>query len=224
MTRKEIIYNTFIDLFQWMDASDVENIDALLSEDVVLELKIEKKRPTKANTIEAIKQVLFNKIKLGIAEEKCPTDGYLSIYQSMMSDKYLHLTHLLKFIKKWKKQGYFDPFYYESGLKNLRKILEDNDKDWYVRIKSYYIETILRQCIISKEIRIDLQRRFGQFDGVQICEHCGKLMWEGYSWDGTTYCDDACVMAGENIDRKQFNKDLENAEDPDWPCYWTQWL
>lgn len=223
MKREEMIYDTFIKLFQWMDASEVEKLDSLLSKDVALKLKIDGKRPTKANTIEAIKKVLFSKINLAIAEENCPTDGFLSIYQSMISDKYIHITHLLKFIKKWKKEGYFDSFCYENSLRHLHDTLKENDRESYIRIKAFYVERILRQCIISKKVRIDLQVNFGQFDGAQICEHCGNIMWNGYSWDGTTYCDDACVMAGEGIDKKKFDKDLEDAEDPDWPCYWTEW-
>ena len=37
------------------------------------------------------------------------------------------------------------------------------------------------------------------------------------------YADEG-ITGTQTKDRKQFNKDLENAEDPDWPCYWTQWL
>lgn len=224
MERKEIIKDTFIKLFQWMDASDVEQLNTLLNEDIAFRLSIDKKRPTKSNVIEAVKNVLFQKINLAKAEEDLPTDGFLSLFQSMISDRYLYITRLLKFVKKWKEKGYFDSFDYESSLKHLRDILNDNDREWYIRVKGCYIERILRQCMWSKEIRIDLQRHFGQFDGAQICENCGKIMWNGYSWDGTTYCDEDCVMRGEGIDKKQFKKDIKNAEDPDWPCYWTEWL
>ena len=224
MERKEMIYNTLIQLFQWMDASEVEDLDKLLGDDVALILKCEKKRPTKANTIDAIKNVLFSKIRLGIAEEKCPTDGFLSIQSSLIQDKWLRTTQLLKFIKKWKQKGYFDPVCTDFYMRDIRQALEKKDKERLLNIKICLIETILRQCIISEEMRIDLQHSFGQFDGAQICEYCGNIMWDGYSWNGTTYCDDSCVIEGECIDRKQFNKELEDAEDPDCPCYWTSWF
>ena len=223
MTRKEIIYGTFIELFQWMDASDVEQLDSMLSNDIVLRLKSEKLRPTKANVISAISKEILSKIGLGIAEEKCPTDGFLSIQADLIKNKWINTTTLLRFIMKWKKKGYFDPIYPESFFDSIRKAKEKKDAQWLLSIKVYLVESIVRQCIISKEMRIDLQRSFGQFDGAQICENCGNIMWDGYSWDGTTYCDENCVMEGEGIDRKDMNEYLKDACDPDGRCYYTEW-
>ena len=223
MERKEIIYNSFIEFFQWMDASEVEDLDTLLNEDVALHLEIEKKRPTKTNVAEAIKKVIFHKIKLGIAEDKCPTDAYLSIQSSLITDRWIHTTTLLRFIIKWKKKGYFDPICTEFYIRDIRYAKNEKDSERLLQIKVCLAERIMRQCIISKEIRIDLQKTFGQFDGAQVCENCGNLMWSGYSWDGTTYCDEDCVMEGERIDRKDMNEYLEDACDPDGCCYYTEW-
>lgn len=223
MTRKEIIYNTFIDLFQWMDAGEVEKLDSMFNDYVTLRLKSEKQRPTKANVISAIRQELFSKIGLGIAEEKCPTDGFLSIQATLIRNKWIYTTTLLRFIMKWKKEGYFEPIYPESYFKYIREAKENKDSEWLLSMKISLVDTIVRQCIISKEMRIDLQHCFGQFDGAQICENCGNIMWDGYSWDGTTYCCEECVMEGDGIDRKTMNEYLKDAEDPDGRCYYTEW-
>ena len=125
-----------------------------------------------------------------------------------------HITseELLNFIKGWKEKGFFEPFVPEY-IHELES----------VRTKVNLAETIIKECMRSKDIRIDLQKHFGQFDGAQICENCGRVMWTGYSWAGTTYCDDPCVLEGEGIDKETFDHCLEDAEDPDGCCYYTEW-
>lgn len=223
MKKKEIIYNTFIDLFQWMDASDVEDLDTLLNDNVALWLKFKKQRPTKENVRNAIKTILFRKINLGIAEEKCPTDAFLSIQSSLIRDSWIYTTTLLRFVMKWKKKGYFDPICTDFYMREIRHAKNKKDSERLLQLKTILVERIMRQCLISKEIRIDLQQTFGQFDGAQVCENCGNLMWDGYSWFGTTFCCEECVMEGDHIDRKTMNEYLKDAEDPDGSCYYTEW-
>lgn len=119
--------------------------------------------------------------------------------------------------------GHFKKVLYPY-LRDIRWVKEGKPYKSLEEIKVNLIETIIMECVESKEVRIGLQKSFGQFDGAQICENCGRIMYDGYSWSGATYCDEECVLAGENIDRECFNKCLENADDPDGCCYYTDWV
>lgn len=137
--------------------------------------------------------------------------GMLSIFASIVRNEHIESLWLLDFIMEWKKKGYFESFVICSG----------NELD-NIRTKTNLTETIIAECMKSKDMRIDLQRHFGQFDGAQICCNCGEVVWGCYSWDGTTYCDLPCVLNGECISEKYAKILLKDAEDPDCPYYWTE--
>jgi hypothetical protein len=48
-------------------------------------------------------------------------------------------------------------------------------------------------------------------------------MWKGYSWHGDTYCSEECVLDGEDIDKEEFDKCTEDADEVDGECYYTDW-
>ncbi len=145
-------------------------------------------------------------------EDELDTTGLLSIMASLIREKGITSENLLDFIKEWKKEGFFEAF--------IPEFLRDMDS---VHTKTNLAETIVKECMRSKEMRIDLQRNFGQFDGAQICQHCGRIMWKGYSWHGDTYCSEECVLDGEDIDKEEFDKCTEDADEVDGECYYTDW-
>lgn len=150
-------------------------------------------------------------LQCSLSADDVSTEGMLSIFASIVRNEHIESLWLLDFIMSWKKKGYFESFVIDSA-KEL-----DN-----IRTKTNLAETIIAECIRSKDMRIDLQRHFGQFDGAQICCNCGKVVWGCYSWDGSIYCDLPCVLDGECISEKYANTLLEDAEDPDCPYYWTE--
>ncbi len=89
--------------------------------------------------------------------------------------------------------------------------------------KAEVIYHILMVCIESMELRKSLQKWFGQFEGAQVCLHCGKLMWEGYSWGGDTYCSIECIYNAENISLSDIDRELHNPDEIDSECYYTEW-
>ena len=48
-------------------------------------------------------------------------------------------------------------------------------------------------------------------------------MWEGYSWDSATYCDEDCVFEGEHITKYQLEQYTDDEYDPEGNYYWTSW-
>ncbi len=48
---------------------------------------------------------------------------------------------------------------------------------WYN--KAYVVFQLLSECVGDMSLRRSLQEWFGQFDGTQICECCGKVMRSG---------------------------------------------
>ena len=151
-------------------------------------------------------------LKLSFDTDELDTAGLLSIMASLIRSEHITSEVLLNFIKGWKEKGLFDAFVPEH-IHDIKS----------VRAKVNLAETIIKECMKSKELRINLQMNFGQFDGAQICENCGRVMWTGYSWAGITYCDDPCVLEGESIDKETFDHCLKDAEDPDGCCYYTEW-
>ncbi len=85
------------------------------------------------------------------------------------------------------------------------------------------VEEVMQECVDDEDLRISLQKWFGQFDEAQICEGCGKVMWNGYSWDGATYCSIDCTLNAEAIDLQEACNRLKDADDPDNSCYYTEW-
>ena len=150
-------------------------------------------------------------LQCSLSADVVSTEGMLSIFASIIRNEHIESIWLLDFILSWKKKGHFESFVVDS-VKEL-----DN-----IRTKTNLTETIIAECMKSKDMRIDLQRHFGQFDGAQICCNCGKVVWGCYSWDGTTYCDLPCVLNGECISEKYAKALLKDAEDPDCPYYWTE--
>lgn len=149
-------------------------------------------------------------------EDRLPTAGFLSIMASLMRDKYVTVQMLYEFIRKWEAQGYF-----EGYLGSKPAWIKDDTPVNRINL----IERIVTECIPiqRKDLRIDLQRTFGQLDEAQVCEHCGDIMYSGYSWYGTTYCCMKCVREGEGIDDKEAHQLLKDADDPDGHYYYTEW-
>ena len=91
-------------------------------------------------------------------EEKLDTSGLLSIMASLIRSEYTTATQLFDFIKEWKQKGFFKSFFPEY--------IHDFES---VCTKVNLAETIINECVRSKEMRIALQKEFGQFDGAQFC-------------------------------------------------------
>lgn len=89
--------------------------------------------------------------------------------------------------------------------------------------KAEVIYFILVGCIESIELRKSLQEWFGQFEGAQICQNCGKVMWEGYSWGGDTYCSIECIREKEDISLTDIDRELHNPDEINNECYYTEW-
>ena len=106
---------------------------------------------------------------------------------------------------------------YEEKMENYRRFDEQTQKLFMVRY-------ILYECQKSNQLSIRLQDWFGQFDGAQICENCGEIMWSGYSIHGSTYCNLDCALNGTNWELKQLAEELEHAEEIDCNCYYTEWF
>lgn len=157
-------------------------------------------------------------------DKRTETEGLLSIQSSLITKTYLKIDTFIEFAKKWREAGHFEHTDIEQYL-SLKEKLEQRDEatQQIELLRTKLIELIMRESIYSKELRIDLQREFGQFDSAQICEHCGKVIREGYSWDGKVYCDLSCVMNNENIDAETANEYLSDAEEPDSNYYYTEW-
>lgn len=66
-----------------------------------------------------------------------------------------------------------------------------------------------------------------ELDSVRVCEHCGKLMNEGYLVnDFNTYCSEECARAATakmGWTEEMFNERLADADSEDACIYWTQW-
>ena len=92
---------------------------------------------------------------------------------------------------------------------------------WYN--KAHVVFRLLSKCVGDMSLRKSLQEWFGQFDGAQICESCGKVMWSGYSWGGRTYCSIDCVLEAENTTLTEMDRELHNADEVDSECYYTEW-
>lgn len=152
-------------------------------------------------------------LQCSMGSDEVSTEGMLSIFASIVRDEHIKSQWLLDFINKWKQKGSF-PSFVEDRICDLESL----------RTKTNLAEIIIAECILHKDMRIDLQHQFGQFDGAQVCCCCGKVIWECYSWGGTTYCGDdlQCVLKGENISQEEAEQSLSDAEDPDCPYYWTQ--
>ncbi len=223
MKKTVIIHDSLAEALRFL-GDNFHDVSEILSEAVELRLKAKKKRATIGNVKEEIKNAVLHCITDTDINNRLTTDGFLSIQSSMINDDSITAPMLLKFIKKWKKHGLFQNIRYDQELKDLRHFSKYYGTMF--KKKVIYIEKILNECQYYKNanLRIDLQNVFGQFDGAQFCQHCGDIMWEGYSWDGTTYCDLPCVLKGECIDENEANEILEDACDPDSECYWTSWF
>ena len=92
------------------------------------------------------------------------TRGLISIQASMMRDHYIRTTSLLRFIKDWQRMGHFKKVLYPY-LRDIRWVKEGKPYKSLEEIKVNLIETIIMECVESKEVRIGLQKSFGQFDG-----------------------------------------------------------
>lgn len=63
---------------------------------------------------------------------------------------------------------------------------------------------------------------------LRLCQHCGFPILEGYYIFGDFFCCDQCAIDGSyHGDKKQFEQDLQEAEDQNNPIwsdvYWSQW-
>ena len=114
--------------------------------------------------------------------------------------RYCSLEDLWSFIGQYK--GSCGLFVHAEDKQKRIELLKPEDQ------KLLTIEYILSECQSSKSLAIDLQKWFGQFDEAQICEHCGDIMWDGYSIKGSTYCSLDCCICGTNWELKQLAEEL----------------
>lgn len=124
--------------------------------------------------------------------------GWLSIFASMMREDNQHI------------QNFIDD--------NKEKL---NNIQWFDKARVIFL--ILSKCVDDISLRKCLQSNFGQFDGAQICMNCGKIMWEGYSWAGDTYCSIDCILNNENTSLSEIEDCLKDADSPDGEYYYTDW-
>lgn len=146
-------------------------------------------------------------------EKELDVCGFLTIQASLVRSEFLQAEDFLYFIEKWKTKGMFKQVDTES--------YRSYTNNGHTRIT--LIERIMCESIKSKELRIDIQKEFGQLEEAQFCENCGKIMWSGYSWDGKTYCDLPCVINGEDIDETTANNYLKEAEATAGAYYYKEW-
>ncbi len=125
-------------------------------------------------------------------------EGWLSIYSDLMDANNRYIQDFIDFHKD-----------------NL------GQKQWMTKAQVVYM--ILATCVNDIELRKSLQDWFGQFSGAQICLNCGKVMWEGYSWMGDTYCCIDCIQENENITLSDIEDFLKDADTPDGEYYYTDW-
>lgn len=59
----------------------------------------------------------------------------------------------------------------------------------------------------------------------RVCDHCGKIMREGWYLNGEYACSEGCAIHLYGGDEEQFKKDLddEESESSSTECYWTRW-
>ena len=89
--------------------------------------------------------------------------------------------------------------------------------------KAQVVYKILETCVNDIELRKILPDWFGQFSRAQICLNCGKVMWEGYSWVGDTYCCIDCIQENEKLTLSEIEDFLKDADTPDGEYYYTDW-
>ncbi len=106
---------------------------------------------------------------------------------------------------------------------NLQEFIRKNKLNIAWDNKPQVVFQILSECVENVELRKALQKTFGQFDGAQICLNCGKIMFEGYSWEGNTYCSLSCLVIAKEISLPQIEERLKDADTPDGKCCYTEW-
>jgi len=90
----------------------------------------------------------------------------------------------------------------------------ENEKDVAAICGAFINYPSSRQSIID---RFDL-------DSIRICEHCGRLMHEGYLKDEYyTYCSEECVKEACNLSDEEFFEMVSHAEEDNAPLFWTEW-
>ena len=89
--------------------------------------------------------------------------------------------------------------------------------------KPQVVFQILAECVGDANLRKALQTWFGQFDGAQICECCGKVMWSGYSWAGHAYYSIDCILDAESTTLTEIDRELHNDDEIGSECYYTEW-
>ena len=110
--------------------------------------------------------------------------------------------------------------------RNIQDFMDEHkDKLGYIkwRNKPQVVFQILSECVDDLNLRKSLQIWFGQLDGAQVCECCGKVMWSGYSWVGNAYCSIECILEAENITLSEIDRELHNVDEIDSECYFTEW-
>ena len=106
---------------------------------------------------------------------------------------------------------------------NLQKFIRDNKLSIAWNNKPQVVFQILSECVVNIELRKALQKTFGQFDGAQICLNCGKVMFEGYSWEGDAYCSLNCLVLGKKIFLSEIERRLKDTNTDDGKYCYTEW-
>lgn len=81
--------------------------------------------------------------------------------------------------------------------------------------------------LLVKELRkLDLLEDVlleNDIDSLRVCSHCGKLMNEGWSCNGSPYCSDKCLLADNpELDMKELaNRTVQELDASD--VFWTSW-
>lgn len=84
-------------------------------------------------------------------------------------------------------------------------------------------EDIIKVFIENPTERQDIIDEW-ELETIRICEHCGRLMYEGYLVDDCEcFCSKDCVKEDKGWSEAEFNEEIANADSDNATIYWTKW-
>ena len=84
-------------------------------------------------------------------------------------------------------------------------------------------ENIIKVFIENPAVRQDIIDEW-ELETIRICEHCGRLMYEGYLVDDCEcFCSKNCVKEDKGWSEAEFNEEIANADSDNATIYWTKW-
>lgn len=127
--------------------------------------------------------------------------------------------YYMESLKRWNSDYLYKKQMEEYVLKTLTRELTDK-----LQLSQETIRQIVRQFLegTPKQQRYFIDEF--DIDSIRVCDHCGKLMHEGYMVeDFNTYCSETCVKAGEKWTEETFQENISHAEEDDAIIFYTQW-